>query len=599
MLEQAEAESKRALEAKIEAQKRDHAAVVANRQSRDAKSQQAAFAKSRAVRADEYRVQQQELNDQDKVKFAAKRLRMMEQSTVLVSGGRVNVTVITIDGNSFSGNWQGGGKGGDGYLSGSVFTSPAKGANVPVKPSEARGSLAVQATDAPALKVIEITDTKVICEGPSKEHVSYLRSGTQAPLRLAWLMADEVYGGVAGAKASMPAPGLSRPRSNDAVRDARAAQKRPLRVSDERGNKRFRYLDHGTERAKAVDPAVVIKRVAADPACAHLAKDLEVRGSALWDVVCNEERPLDKGRVKKHLLCGKHSNAATALADADARGERLVRAHKRIMAEANAEGQSVDAGTLAFRAQAQSALMKGLGSGEMLQHFRPLMERSNKDGFKLTSATHMSALIPAIYQDVLGQLKVDGAVFHNDAFAHVTDATTLQKVEWLATVTRVCTREDLRVVEFLSSIKSFGSHVNGAMNAHAIVVVGDLLDQLPNSNLFLMADRVASNVVLIEALRDHDIKTSRRANLNAAILQMGAGGATVPVEGHSDLTNMSCLGHTASHIGEAYDVPELTTFMSNVGAMYTNSNVAQRLHREADKNGKNQINYSGARWWNS
>ena len=109
---------KRALGLKIKEQEKVHAAAEASQRARAAKSKQAHDAKCRSAVADKHRVQAQERSDQEKVDLAAKRRRVTEQSTVLVVGGRVNVAVTAADGNFFHGNWQGGGKGGDGYSPG-------------------------------------------------------------------------------------------------------------------------------------------------------------------------------------------------------------------------------------------------------------------------------------------------------------------------------------------------------------------------------------------------------------------------------------------------------------------------------------------------
>jgi hypothetical protein len=398
---------------------------------------------------------------QEKSAREARERALLEATTIKVGDYRVEVTIILSDGNSFLGTKVG--CAGEQHLSGDTFSVLAP-ATVAAKPAGVPGQLAVNASGV-LNRVVEVTAAEVVCVGPSGERLSYSRNAAAVPVSFAWKMASSAHAdSIAGAKAMMPGP----------AHRARSTQKstepslRPSRKHDAKPYSR---------RKKSPGAAAIVERVRADSKSGVCRDDLEVREGKVWCKVCRKFLPgEDKSRALEHLRTRKHAEKRASDANMAKWTASLV-AQQRATAQAtDAVGQATDDATLTYRMRWVAAAMKAHTGMQVLETFRHVAEAYAKNGEKLTSAPHLSELIPAIATRVIADVAYDPAVFHVDAASYCTDATSLNTHEYLNVVARVMTKVRTRLRRLVWLILSLEwAHSLGISSAQTGLFTGQFV----------------------------------------------------------------------------------------------------------------------------
>jgi hypothetical protein len=517
------------------------------------------------------------------------------------SGFRVRVAVIKAGGNSFLGTKVG--DGGDQHLSGDVFEEPAKAGKVLPKTPGVNAVLAVRAGSA-LHQVRSITAEEVLCVGPNGEHLSYPRARGGMAVSLDWLLC-----GMAAAYDAALVPGAAPLMPGKAVKERRPKLMKPSKgVYTPRGTDRAK--DSGMRRATRTPAETVIERIAADPGgkfplAAALVGDLIVRpDGTLWCVPCNQSIPHDKWRAGKHLELSKHADNKTRARQRETNSVLDVSEHRRARTAQGSEGATENPLNTTFRVACTRANMKSFGTGKTLQSFRSTFESIASNGETLTDPSHMASYVEVVTKRAIESLKVDPKERHTDAAGLVSDFTTLAKGEWGAYVARTVTITDLYVVEELVLLPQLSHHAGG-LHCAVLAEVARLRMGLPRGAVIaMMQDRVASNGVMVEGLRqlDSDLAPATdpagahwpgheevtaapggsgptqappaaadatRSNLAPGLPLVPA--ATSTTTG-SSIFEVGCVPHTLSHVGEQFETPELDTLNMDVRAMLCNSN---------------------------
>ena len=145
-------------------------------------------------------------------------------------------------------------------------------------------------------------------------------------------------------------------------------------------------------------------------------------------------------------------------------------------------------------------------------------------------------------------------------------------------------KKEYFIQQRLIAITATDHHVNGSQQANLIDStlkrIGCKIDAL----IALCADRAGANAVTAEVLSGAEERA-----IDELIMKQFP---------NLNIFLVGCFSHTFDKVGKKFDAPELKEFMAAVRGLVGLSNVAQRMFRENDVNGKNLAGYAAIRWWN-
>jgi len=184
----------------------------------------------------------------------------------------------------------------------------------------------------------------------------------------------------------------------------------------------------------------------------------------------------------------------------------------------------------------------------------------------------MASFIPGIKQQELDRLEGDfgkSLTAMTDALCLVMDATTLANEEKTCVLGRFMSK-DLYVQQRLLAIAALAHHANGMHDARLAELAMTRLGASEMSLIAFAADRHGSN----------NLCHAELCKRGRAIFLIG------------------CFSHTLDKVGKKFNMPELKKFMETVRSLLSLSNVAKRLFRAEDSQGKDLAGYAAIRWWN-
>ena len=275
---------------------------------------------------------------------------------------------------------------------------------------------------------------------------------------------------------------------------------------------------------------------------------------------CREILPVHKGSIRKHCVAPKHFQNKQKLENSLEQKQAILTSIANYKVSAGATGvTNMSDQERLFR---YDVLFSFLGSGDPLasiDHHRPLLQ---KYGYKLTSATHLSDLIPLILEDEIKKIKeemgaqnvhgiFDGATFNGECFCLLFRFIVRWKIFQ-------------RVVSIHLLCKSM---VNAEISTLLIDAVARQYQLGFKKVRGLSYDRAAPNLAAMRTL------------------------ATIYVEAEQ----LPCVSHTLDHVGEHFHTPNLSPVLMAWRGLFSKSDKAAGAWNRLALS--SFPSFSSTRWW--
>ena len=267
-----------------------------------------------------------------------------------------------------------------------------------------------------------------------------------------------------------------------------------------------------------------------------------VSSSKLFCQGCREELPLKKSSISYHIKSTKHSDGKKRLEQRKVKDKDIAESLRKYNEEVYARGETLPEQQQVFRVKVVKTFLQAGVPLSKIGHFRELLEET---GHRLTDRRHLFDLIPFI----LGEEKQNIKLSIQGKWLSVIFDGTSHCGEALAILVRYID-DSWNVQQQLLCIRLLSKSLTGEEIAH------ELIQEL-SINYSISTDH------LIAAMRD-------RASVNGVAMR------TVKIV-YPKIFDVGCFSHTIDRVGEHFNIPNLTEFVTNWLTLFSHSIKAKFL----------------------
>ena len=275
---------------------------------------------------------------------------------------------------------------------------------------------------------------------------------------------------------------------------------------------------------------------------------------------CREELPLKKSSISYHIKSTKHSNGKKKLEQQKVKDQDIVQSLTKYNEEVCGRGATLSEQQQVFCVKVVKAFLQAGVPLSKIRHFRELLE---ENGYRLTDKRHLVDLIPFILEEEKQNIKLS---IQGKWLSVIFDGTS-HCGEALAILVRYID-DSWNVQQQLLCIRMLSKSLTGEEIAH------DLIQEVSVNY------SISSNQ-LIAAMRD-------RASVNGVAMK------TVKIV-YPKIFDVGCFSHTIDRVGEHFNIPTLTEFVTNWLSLFSHSAKAKFLWKQ--QTGQTMASYSATRWW--
>ena len=285
-----------------------------------------------------------------------------------------------------------------------------------------------------------------------------------------------------------------------------------------------------------------------------------VSSSKLFCQGCREELPLKKSSISYHIKSTKHSDGKKRLEQRKVKDKDIAESLRKYNEEVHARGETLPEQQQVFRVKVVKTFLQADVPLSKVGHFRELLEET---GHRLTDRRHLFDLIPFILEEEKQNIKLS---IQGKWLSVIFDGTS-HCGEALAILVRYID-DSWNVQQQLLCIRLLSKSLTGEEIAH------ELIQEL-SINYSISTDH------LIAAMRD-------RASVNGVAMR------TVKIV-YPKIFDVGCFSHTIDRVGEHFNIPNLTEFVTNWLTLFSHSIKAKFLWKQ--RTGQTMASYSATRWW--
>ena len=287
---------------------------------------------------------------------------------------------------------------------------------------------------------------------------------------------------------------------------------------------------------------------------------LTVSRGKLFCTACREEVSLKSSSVKNHTRSTTHDEGKKKLAKREAREQEIAVALKAHNSEVHLVGETLPDSQQVFRVKVVTAFLCSGVPLSKLDNFRELLEEG---AYRLSNRHTLSDLVPFIQKREKEQVLAE--VTGRD-ISLIFDGTC-RLGEALCIVVRYIS-DSWTIEQRLVALKMLQKSLTGEEIAREVISTLSIDYRVaPTSVLASMRDRAATNNVALRTIK---------------VL-------------YPNLIDISCFSHTINHVGEKFDTPVLSEFISGWINLFAHSPKNRALWRQ--QTGRSMQSYSPTRWW--
>ena len=280
----------------------------------------------------------------------------------------------------------------------------------------------------------------------------------------------------------------------------------------------------------------------------------------LFCSACREELSLKRSVLKNHVSSRKHQNCKERLSRKEARERDIAASLRQYNEQVHQRGETLPEQQQVYRVRIVSTFLKAGVPLNKISKFRDLFE---ENGARLTDNRGMLDYIPFILKEEESRIRAE---IEGQSVAVIFDGTS-RVGEALAILLRYidaewCVRQRLVRVQMLAK------SVTGEELARELISV------------LSVTYGIKSNM-LLAAMRDG-------ASVNGVAIR------TVKVV-YPLIIDIRCFSHTIDRVGDKFETPTLSDFMTLWICLFSHSPKTRLLWRS--RTNKSMPSYSTTRWW--
>ena len=287
---------------------------------------------------------------------------------------------------------------------------------------------------------------------------------------------------------------------------------------------------------------------------------LSVSNGKLFCSACREELSLKSSSLTNHLKSQKHKEGKERVKRKEARQRDIAKQLTDYNKDIHVVGENIAETTQVFRGKVVSAFLRAGIPLNKVEVFRKLLEET---GYRLTDRRNMHDLIPFIHKQEFE--RIQGEISGKDVSV-VFDGTT-RLGEALAIVVRYVDTE-WQITQRLVRLQMLVKSVTGEELARELISV-------------LSVNYGISTQLLLAAMKD-------RAAVNETAVR------TLKVV-YPNLLSVGCFSHTIDRVGEHFNIPTLSEFITSWISLFSHSPKTRFLWLE--QTGRSMASFSPTSWW--
>ena len=331
---------------------------------------------------------------------------------------------------------------------------------------------------------------------------------------------------------------------------AAIARKRKVTVNPPPRGKR-RSAGRGNFDPKSVTPA---QRVREFP-----NEQLSVSAGKLFCQACREEVSTKLSVLKGHVKTKKHADSVKRREAKEIR-ERDIAKSLKAHDKSHPRGETLPTDQRVYRVKVVTSFLRAGVPLSKLGCFRDILE---EHAYRLTDRHYMSDLVPFIL--VEEQAKIKQEIEGKDVSV-IFDGTT-RLGEAMAVVVRFVS-DEWEIEQRLLQLKMLAKSMTGEEIAREVISVLSTSYSIGSNHLLAgMRDRASVNNVAMRTIK---------------VL-------------YPHMLDVGCFSHTIDHVGEHFNTPVLSSFVSSWVKIFSHSPKARLLWKQ--QTGRSMATYSVTRWW--
>ncbi len=288
-------------------------------------------------------------------------------------------------------------------------------------------------------------------------------------------------------------------------------------------------------------------------------EQLTVSGGRLFCGVCREVLCVKKSTIMYHIKSAKHIKSKEKLQINQVREGDIATALKAYDKEVHPCGEKLPEEVRVYRVKVVKVFLRAGVPMSKLEFFRDLLEENGK---RLTEPSYMLDLVPFILSEERQKIKQE----IKGKFLSIVFDGTSRLGEVLGVVVRYVHQWEIR--QRLLRIQILQKSMTGEELARTLI------------NILSITFGIESHLILA-ATRDG-------ASVNSCAMR------TVKVV-YPQLIDIRCFSHTLDLVGDKFNAPVLTTFISYWISLFSHSPKTKSLWKT--ETGKAMASFSKTRWW--
>ena len=314
---------------------------------------------------------------------------------------------------------------------------------------------------------------------------------------------------------------LKSPEPSKLCRKRKAASNAPNR-------QKRRSTGSTSSEPKTVQPLQRVRQFSSEP--------LSVRKNKLFCEACREELSLKTSVLHNHMKSTKHNEGKKSLENKVAREKSIAEALRKHNQVNHLVGETLPDHQQVYRVKVVTSFLRAAVPLNKIIHFRELLE---DHAYRLTDRRHLSDLIPFIRGEEQSKIR---KMISNKQISVIFDGTT-RLGEVLAIVIRYVS-DEWSLEQCLVKVQLLAKSLSGEEIARELISVLSVHYSVDSSQLLAcMRDRAASNSVAVRTLK---------------IV-------------YPNLLDIGCFSHALDRVGEYFNLPILSDFISLWLAMFSHS----------------------------
>ena len=307
-----------------------------------------------------------------------------------------------------------------------------------------------------------------------------------------------------------------------------------------------------TAEPKSINPQQTVRQFPGEP--------LIVSNEKLFCNACREQLSMKMSSLKNHIQSSKHKDGVKRLKSKEAREKSIAEALKAHNQEAHLKGESLPENQQVYRVKVVTCFLRAGVPLRKLIHFCELLE---ENAVRLSDRRYMSDLIPFVLKEEQQRVKQE---INSRSVSVIFDGTS-RLGEALAIVLRFV-GENWTTEQRLVRVQLLAKSMSGEEIARELISVLSTSYSIDSSKVIAcLRDGAAANGVAVCTL---------------SIL-------------YPKLMDIKCFSHTLDRVGEHFEIPVLSEFVSLWISMFSHSPMARLCWKQ--ETGTSIRTYSATRWW--